>query len=125
MYFLTILHSRTLRCPFGRTSGRIFSKFFTLGQVIETVRGGGIFQPAIDEAIKKLQAGDWVSTGPGSVVHIHGAHVSDVSSLAGLSGPHLPGRKGQPGLAASSRRTDTVQMGNVRHTGATTYGKRD
>ena len=44
---------------------RIFSKFFTLGQVIETVRGGGIFQPAIDEAIKKLQAGDWVRPGLG------------------------------------------------------------
>ncbi|KAH8084822.1 hypothetical protein HD553DRAFT_36714 [Filobasidium floriforme] len=42
----------------------IFSKFFTLGQVIETVRGGGIFQPAIDEAIKKLQAGDWVHIFP-------------------------------------------------------------
>jgi monolysocardiolipin acyltransferase len=28
--------------------------------VIETVRGGGIFQPAIDEAIKKLQDGEWV-----------------------------------------------------------------
>lgn len=108
MYFLAVMPSRSLKFHVGRTPGRIFSKFFTLGQVIETVRGGGIFQPAIDEAIKKLQAGDWVSTGPWSVVHIHGAHVSDVSSLAGLSGPHLPGRKGQPGLAASSRRTDTV-----------------
>jgi monolysocardiolipin acyltransferase len=31
--------------------------------VIETVRGGGIFQPAIDEAIKKLQDGEWVGCG--------------------------------------------------------------
>jgi hypothetical protein len=69
MYFLAIMPSRSLKSHVGRTPGRIFSKFFTLGQVIETVRGGGIFQPAIDEAIKKLQAGDWVSTGPWYVVH--------------------------------------------------------
>jgi monolysocardiolipin acyltransferase len=36
------------------------SKFFSLGQVIETVRGGGIFQPAIDDAIRKLGEGEWV-----------------------------------------------------------------
>lgn len=36
------------------------SKFFSLGQVIETVRGGGVFQPAIDDAIKKLGQGEWV-----------------------------------------------------------------
>jgi hypothetical protein len=122
MYFLIIMPSRLLKSHVGRTPGRIFSKFFTLGQVIETVRGGGIFQPAIDEAIKKLQAGDWVSIGPRPVVDIHGA---DVSSLTALSGPHLPGRKGQSSLAASPRWTDTLQMGNVRHTGATTCGKRD
>lgn len=40
---------------------RILSKFFSLGQVIETVRGGGVFQPAIDDAIKKLGQGEWVS----------------------------------------------------------------
>lgn len=38
----------------------IMSKFFSLGQVIETVRGGGIFQPAIDDAIRKLGDGEWV-----------------------------------------------------------------
>jgi monolysocardiolipin acyltransferase len=37
------------------------SRFFTLGQVIETHRGGGIFQPAIDQAVKRLQEGNWVS----------------------------------------------------------------
>jgi hypothetical protein len=66
--------SRLLKSHVWRTPGRIFSKFFTLGQVIETVRGGGIFQPAIDEAIKKLQAGDWVSKEPDPVVDIHEAH---------------------------------------------------
>lgn len=39
----------------------LLSKFFSLGQVIETVRGGGVFQPAIDDAIKKLGQGEWVS----------------------------------------------------------------
>lgn len=38
-----------------------FSRFFTLGQVIETYRGGGIFQPAVDEAVRLLQSGEWVS----------------------------------------------------------------
>jgi monolysocardiolipin acyltransferase len=38
----------------------VFSKFFTSGQVINTERGGGIFQPAIDEAVKRLQDGEWV-----------------------------------------------------------------
>jgi hypothetical protein len=37
-----------------------FSRFFTLGQVIETYRGGGIFQPAVDEAVRLLQSGEWV-----------------------------------------------------------------
>lgn len=35
--------------------------FFRYGQVIETFRGKGIFQPAIDDAIEKLNRGEWVS----------------------------------------------------------------
>jgi monolysocardiolipin acyltransferase len=38
----------------------VFSRFFDRGQVIETVRGGGVFQPAIDRAVKLLQDGEWV-----------------------------------------------------------------
>lgn len=34
--------------------------FFTKGQVIETFRGKGIYQKAIDEATKKLDEGQWV-----------------------------------------------------------------
>ena len=34
--------------------------FFHLGQVIETHRGAGIFQPAVDEAVKHVQEGGWV-----------------------------------------------------------------
>ena len=40
-----------------------FSKFFEYGQVIETFRGKGIFQPAIDNAIEKLNRGEWVRQG--------------------------------------------------------------
>ncbi|KAL7423930.1 Lyso-phosphatidylcholine acyltransferase [Cryptotrichosporon argae] len=42
----------------------LFARFFTLGQVIETHRGGGIFQPAVDEAVKRLQDGGWIHIFP-------------------------------------------------------------
>lgn len=38
----------------------LHSNFFNLGQVIETFRGQGVFQPAVDEAVKLLQKGEWV-----------------------------------------------------------------
>jgi len=38
----------------------IFSAFFRKGQVIETFRGKGIYQPAVDLAIEKLRAGAWI-----------------------------------------------------------------
>jgi hypothetical protein len=38
----------------------VFSAFFRKGQVIETFRGEGVYQPAIDTAIEKLRAGAWV-----------------------------------------------------------------
>ncbi|KAH8105289.1 acyltransferase-domain-containing protein [Cristinia sonorae] len=38
----------------------IFSYFFRNGQVLETFRGNGIFQPAVDSAIEKLNRGDWI-----------------------------------------------------------------
>ncbi|KAH9939644.1 acyltransferase-domain-containing protein [Epithele typhae] len=38
----------------------MFSHFFRAGQVIETFRGKGIFQPAIDDAIQRLNQGDWI-----------------------------------------------------------------
>jgi hypothetical protein len=44
----------------------VLSAFFRKGQVIETFRGGGIYQPAIDLAIEKLRAGAWVRS-----VHSH------------------------------------------------------
>ncbi|RPD56830.1 acyltransferase-domain-containing protein [Lentinus tigrinus ALCF2SS1-7] len=38
----------------------VFSTFFRYGQVVETFRGKGIFQPAIDTAIEKLNRGEWI-----------------------------------------------------------------
>ena len=34
--------------------------FFGNGQVLNTERGAGIFQPAVDDAIKIVQNGGWV-----------------------------------------------------------------
>ncbi|KAJ3867662.1 acyltransferase-domain-containing protein [Lentinula novae-zelandiae] len=38
----------------------VFSTFFRYGQVFETFRGKGIYQPAVDNAIEKLDQGCWV-----------------------------------------------------------------
>ncbi|BEI81193.1 hypothetical protein CcaverHIS002_0203530 [Cutaneotrichosporon cavernicola] len=40
------------------------SKFFGWGQVIETVRGGGIYQLGVDDAIRKIEEGGWVHMFP-------------------------------------------------------------
>ena len=41
--------------------GSIFSAFFRSGQVLETFRGAGVYQEAVDVAIKRLDEGKWVS----------------------------------------------------------------
>lgn len=43
---------------------RLFSQFFRNGQVIETFRGSGIHQKAVEDAIEKLDEGGWVSISP-------------------------------------------------------------
>ena len=40
--------------------GSVFSTFFSLGQTIETFRGKGIYQAAVDTAIQKVDLGGWV-----------------------------------------------------------------
>ena len=40
--------------------GSVFSAFFSLGQTIETFRGKGIYQAAVDIAIQKVNLGGWV-----------------------------------------------------------------
>ncbi|KAH7888044.1 acyltransferase-domain-containing protein [Phlebopus sp. FC_14] len=58
------LNSRTIRWVLGASdimfTNPVFSSFFRNGQVIETFRGRGIFQPALDAAVKKLNHGHWV-----------------------------------------------------------------
>jgi len=38
----------------------VLSAFFRQGQVLETFRGKGVYQPAVDVAIEKLDQGGWV-----------------------------------------------------------------
>ncbi|KAI9317967.1 acyltransferase-domain-containing protein [Dichotomocladium elegans] len=40
------------------------SIFFSLGQAIPTIRGMGIYQPAVDFAIRKANDGDWIHIFP-------------------------------------------------------------
>lgn len=58
------LNTRMTRWTLGASdimfTNPIFSEFFRKGQVIETFRGNGVFQPAIDLAIKKLNSGAWI-----------------------------------------------------------------
>lgn len=60
----TFLDERTTRWTLGASDIMFTNKFtrwfFTSGQVIETKRGKGIYQPAIDRSIQKLDAGKWV-----------------------------------------------------------------
>ncbi|KAK7470978.1 Lyso-phosphatidylcholine acyltransferase [Stygiomarasmius scandens] len=58
------LKSRLTRWTLGASdimfTNPVFSTFFRYGQVLETFRGQGIYQPAVDTAIEKLDKGDWV-----------------------------------------------------------------
>ncbi|KAG8822536.1 hypothetical protein FRC19_005728 [Serendipita sp. 401] len=49
----------------------IYSAFFANGKVIDTIRGGGRFQDAVDTAIERLDAGDWVHIFPQGFVRQH------------------------------------------------------
>ncbi|KAG2051311.1 hypothetical protein BDR06DRAFT_990468 [Suillus hirtellus] len=58
------LNSNTTRWSLGASeimfTNPLFSAFFRKGQVLETFRGKGIFQPSVDIAIKRLNEGHWV-----------------------------------------------------------------
>ncbi|KAG7096684.1 hypothetical protein E1B28_004098 [Marasmius oreades] len=58
------LKSRFTRWTLGASdimfTNPVFSAFFRKGQVIETFRGKGIYQPAVETAIEKLNQGHWV-----------------------------------------------------------------
>lgn len=48
----------------------LFNRLFNKGQVISTDRGRGIFQPALDRAIAKLEEGQWVHLFPEGYVNL-------------------------------------------------------
>ncbi|KDQ11433.1 hypothetical protein BOTBODRAFT_46403 [Botryobasidium botryosum FD-172 SS1] len=54
----------------------VHSTFFRAGQVIETFRGQGVHQPAIDEAVRKLEAGKWLHIFPEGKVNQPTKHPS-------------------------------------------------
>ncbi|KAG8990034.1 hypothetical protein FRB90_001962 [Tulasnella sp. 427] len=60
--------SRTTRWTLGASdimfTNPVFSQFFRDGQVIETFRGQGIHQEALNVAIDKLDRGDWIHIFP-------------------------------------------------------------
>lgn len=81
-------------------TNKLFSRFFNNGQVIDTIRGGGIFQPGVDKAIKLLEDGEWVCPSLG-------ARLSSDS--------YLPRGQDQSNHDKSRGWTSEVQMGSVSH----------
>ncbi|KAI0300647.1 acyltransferase-domain-containing protein [Multifurca ochricompacta] len=72
IYFNSHLTRWTLGASDIMFTNPFFSAFFRKGQVIETFRGAGIYQPAIDTAIEKLRAGAWIHLfGEGKVCQSH------------------------------------------------------
>ncbi|GAA5922283.1 lysophosphatidylcholine acyltransferase [Sporobolomyces koalae] len=66
------LNPKTLRWTLGASdmmfNGKLDSWFFRKGQVIETFRGKGIYQDAIDLASRKLDDGNWVHIFPEGMI---------------------------------------------------------
>ncbi|KAI0266313.1 hypothetical protein BGY98DRAFT_1085217 [Russula aff. rugulosa BPL654] len=60
----TYLHSHLTHWTLGASeilfTNPVFSIFFRKGQIIETFRGEGIYQPAVDLAMEKLCVGAWI-----------------------------------------------------------------
>ncbi|KAH7334033.1 acyltransferase-domain-containing protein [Rhizoctonia solani] len=63
-----ILNPRNMRWTLGASdimfTNPVYNWFFHNGQVIETVRGAGVHQPAVDTAVAKLNSGAWVHVFP-------------------------------------------------------------
>lgn len=51
-------------------TNKTHSTFFMYGKCIPCVRGGGVFQPAVDTCIDKLLLGDWVHVFPEGKVNM-------------------------------------------------------
>ncbi|GAK61966.1 acyltransferase-domain-containing protein [Moesziomyces antarcticus] len=70
----TFRDPRTVRWTLGASdimfTKPMLARFFRNGQCIETHRGGGIYQKAIDEAISKLNTANWVHLFPEGYVNV-------------------------------------------------------
>ena len=67
-----------------RTTDSVFSTFFRLGQTIETFRGQGIYQKAVDAASHKVDNGGWVHLFSEGKVNQPQAYPIDFEGLARL-----------------------------------------
>ncbi|KAF5333337.1 hypothetical protein D9611_002264 [Ephemerocybe angulata] len=81
--------SRTTRWALGASdvvfTNPVFSTFFHLGQTIETFRGQGVYQKAVDSAIHKLDNGGWVHLFGEGKIYQPNAYPKDSQGLS-----HLP-----------------------------------
>ncbi|SPO20373.1 related to TAZ1 - Lyso-phosphatidylcholine acyltransferase [Ustilago trichophora] len=70
----TFLNPNTVRWTLGASdvmfTNPLLSRFFRNGQCIETLRGGGIYQRAIDDSIEKLGQGKWIHLFPEGYVNV-------------------------------------------------------
>lgn len=70
----TFRNPSTVRWTLGASdimfTNPLLSRFFRNGQCIETLRGGGIYQKAIDDSIAKLDEGKWIHLFPEGYVNV-------------------------------------------------------
>ncbi|KAG6866492.1 hypothetical protein C0991_003036 [Blastosporella zonata] len=82
------LSSRTTRWALGASdvmfTNPIFSAFFRHGQTLETFRGKGVHQPAVDAAIHKLDQGEWVHLYGEGKINQPETYQTDASGIARL-----------------------------------------
>ncbi|CAE6471050.1 unnamed protein product [Rhizoctonia solani] len=104
-----IVNPRNMRWTMGASdimfTNAFYNWFFRNGQVIETVRGAGVHQPAVDISVAKLNSGAWVHVFPEG-------QVNQKSCQAG--GDLLRFKWGVPsqsGVLSSWWQSVTVQMG--------------
>ncbi|KAJ7591405.1 acyltransferase-domain-containing protein [Mycena floridula] len=103
--------SRTTRWTLGASdvmfTNPVFSEFFRRGQVIETFRGKGVFQKAIDVAIQKLDQGHWLHFYPEGKINQPSTYPRDEQG-----GAYLPRFKWGIGrtLASTSNMPSIIPM---------------
>ncbi|KAJ8086203.1 Lyso-phosphatidylcholine acyltransferase [Marasmius tenuissimus] len=83
-YFKSRLTRWTLGASDIMFTNPVFSAFFRKGQVLETFRGKGIYQPAVETAIEKLNKGDWIHLFGEGKVNQPGTYTTDIKGRATL-----------------------------------------